>query len=126
MRARISSTSSRKVAIRTRPAAGCADPLPADDAEVTLTRELGHLPEPAELRDLSTGFEFALEINETTKYKNHEGRDTLALAYHRTDETAMAIETQRKALSLLPEEHENRPKYEQRLAEYEAALESEE
>ncbi len=41
-----------EVAMRTRPAAGCAEPLPADDAEVTLTRELGHLPEPAELRAL--------------------------------------------------------------------------
>ena len=40
------------VGMRTRPGAGCADRLPADDAEVTLTRELGHLPEPAELRAL--------------------------------------------------------------------------
>ena len=41
-----------QVAMRTRPLTACADPLPADDAEVTLTRELGRLPEPAELRHL--------------------------------------------------------------------------
>ena len=39
-----------EVAMRTRPLAACVDPLPADDAEVTLTRELGRVPEPAELR----------------------------------------------------------------------------
>ena len=41
-----------EVAMRTRPSKGCVDPLPADDAQVTLTRELGHLPEAAELRAL--------------------------------------------------------------------------
>ena len=41
-----------EVAMRTRPTTDCAVPLPADDAEVTLTRELGRLPEPAELRAL--------------------------------------------------------------------------
>ena len=41
-----------EVAMRTQPLAACADPLPAGDAEVTLTRELGHLPEPAQIRQL--------------------------------------------------------------------------
>ena len=41
-----------EVAMRTRPYTECAGSLPADDAKVTLTRELGHLPEPAEIREL--------------------------------------------------------------------------
>ena len=41
-----------EVAIRTRPMTMCANPLPADDAEVMLTRELGRVPEPAELQTL--------------------------------------------------------------------------
>ncbi len=39
-----------EVAMRTKPDRACADPLPANYAEVTLTRELGRLPERAEVR----------------------------------------------------------------------------
>jgi len=49
--------------------------------------------------------------------------DTLALAQHMTGDTAKAIETQRRALALIPPEyHQQRKKFEERLAEYEAAL----
>ncbi len=49
--------------------------------------------------------------------------DTLALAQHRTGDTAKAIETQKRALSLIPPEyHQQRKELEERLAEYEAAL----
>jgi len=48
---------------------------------------------------------------------------TLALAQHMTGDTAKAIETQRRALGLIPPEyHQQRKEIEQRLAEYEAAL----
>jgi hypothetical protein len=47
--------------------------------------------------------------------------DTLALAQHRTGDTAAAVETQRRALSLMPEGAD--PGIATRLAEYEAALE---
>ena len=49
--------------------------------------------------------------------------DTLAIAQHRTGDTAKAIETQRRALGLIPPEyHQQREEFEERLAEYEAAL----
>ena len=47
--------------------------------------------------------------------------DTLALAQHRTGDTAAAVATQRRALSLMPEGAD--PTVAARLAEYEAALE---
>jgi tetratricopeptide (TPR) repeat protein len=49
--------------------------------------------------------------------------DTLALAQHQTGDTAKAIETQRRALGLLPPDyHQQRKEFEQSLAEYQAAL----
>ncbi|MEK7710504.1 MAG: hypothetical protein AAB341_01290 [Planctomycetota bacterium] len=49
--------------------------------------------------------------------------DTLALAQHRTGDTAKAIETQRRALGLIPPEyHQQHKEFEASLAEYEAAL----
>ncbi len=50
--------------------------------------------------------------------------DTLALAQHLTGDTAVAIETQKKALLLLPAEAGRGP-YEAALAKFEAALEDE-
>ena len=50
--------------------------------------------------------------------------DTLALAQHRTGDSATAATTQRRALSLMSAEQPERAECEQRLAEYEAALES--
>ncbi len=49
--------------------------------------------------------------------------DTLALAQHRTGDTAKAIETQRRALGLIPPKyHQPRKEMQERLAEYDAAL----
>jgi tetratricopeptide (TPR) repeat protein len=50
--------------------------------------------------------------------------DTLALAQHMTGDTAKAIETQKRAVSLIPESVAvaTRAEYEQRLREFEAAL----
>ena len=47
--------------------------------------------------------------------------DTLALAQYRTGDTAGAIATQRRSISLMNADHPDRAEYEQRLAEYEAA-----
>jgi len=81
--------------------------------------------EPADLRDPPTALKLALEINETTDHEDSDYLETLALAYHLTGETALAIDTQKEALPLLPEEYRNRSDAERRLAEYEAALKSE-
>ena len=48
--------------------------------------------------------------------------DTLALAQHLTGDTPAAIETEKKALSLLPPEAPGRGDYEAALARFEAAL----
>jgi len=49
--------------------------------------------------------------------------DTLALAQHRTGDTAKAIETQKRALGLIPPEyHQQRKELEERLTEYETAF----
>jgi tetratricopeptide (TPR) repeat protein len=51
--------------------------------------------------------------------------DTLALAQHMTGDTAKAIETQKRALGLLPPDyHKLRKEFEQRLAEWRKKLES--
>jgi tetratricopeptide (TPR) repeat protein len=47
--------------------------------------------------------------------------DTLALAQHRTDDTAAAVATQQRAISLMPSSDAD-PEMHDRLAEYEAAL----
>jgi len=45
------------------------------------------------------------------------------LAQHTTGDTAKAIETQKRALGLIPPEyHQQRKELEERLSEYEAAL----
>ena len=49
--------------------------------------------------------------------------DTLALAQHRTGDTARAVETQREAIRLMPAANPSRPDYVERLAHYENALE---
>ncbi len=49
--------------------------------------------------------------------------DTLALAQHMTGDAAKAIETQKRALDLIPlEYYQQRKEFEERLAEYEAVL----
>ncbi len=51
--------------------------------------------------------------------------DTLALAQHLTGDTPAAIESEKKALSLLPADAPGRDDYEATLAKFEAALEDE-
>ena len=59
-----------------------------------------------------------------TNYDHPLYLDTLALAYHMTDDKARALETQQQALSLLTEDQESyRPEMEANLAKYKAALE---
>ena len=57
-----------------------------------------------------------------TDIANHAFLDTLALALHLTGDTPAAIETQKKALSLLPPDAPERGDYEAALARFEAAL----
>jgi hypothetical protein len=78
--------------------------------------------EPADLQDPREALRFALQANELTGFEDHLNLDTLAFAYHRTDRHAEAVDTQRKAISLLPPGDKNRTGYEERLEEYQAAL----
>ncbi len=48
--------------------------------------------------------------------------DTLALAQHLTGDNLAAVETEKKALSLLPPDAPGRSDYEAALAKFEAAL----
>ena len=52
--------------------------------------------------------------------------DTLALAQHLTGDTAAAIKTEKKALSLLPADAPGRGDYEAALARFEASLKDDE
>jgi hypothetical protein len=78
---------------------------------------------PETLRDPAVALEFAIKANDVSRYEVPNQLDTLALAYHRTGETAKAIELQTKAISLLPADA-SRSEYEDRLREYEAASQS--
>ena len=75
-----------------------------------------------DLRDPEEALKFALKANEMTGYENPGYLDTLALAYQLSGQIPRAIETQKKALSFLPENAPGRDGYEERLAEFEAAL----
>jgi serine/threonine protein kinase/Flp pilus assembly protein TadD len=76
---------------------------------------------PSDLRDPQKALELALQANERTGFDKSGLLDTLALAYHLTGDPEKATETQRKAISLLPEATD-RSKYESHLAEFESAL----
>ena len=81
--------------------------------------------EPADSRDPHAALKLAFEVAERTGYENPECLDTLSLAYHLTGDTAKAIETQKKAIALLPEgESATRTGLEEALAKFEAALKS--
>ncbi|MCH8825104.1 MAG: serine/threonine protein kinase [Planctomycetes bacterium] len=80
--------------------------------------------EPPDLRDPETALRLAREASAMTNYANPAILDTLALAQHLTGDTAAAIETETKALSLLPPDAP-RGEYEAALTKFEAALEDE-
>jgi tetratricopeptide (TPR) repeat protein len=97
-------------------AAISADPETSNDyAWMALTCE------PSDLQEPESALRFALEANEMTGFGSSRYLDTLALAYHRNGDTARAIGTLEKAISLLPEAAD-RSEYETRLAEYDATL----
>ena len=83
--------------------------------------------EAPDLRDPAAALPLAERACALAEERGTYGRwnylDTLALAQHRTGNTAKAIETQRRALGLIPPEyHQQRKEMEERLAVYEAAL----
>jgi non-specific serine/threonine protein kinase/serine/threonine-protein kinase len=81
--------------------------------------------EPIDSRDPRTALSLAVEVAEKTGYENPYYLDTLSLAYHLTGDIAKAIENQKKAISLLPEEDSaRRASYGATLAKFEAALEA--
>ena len=79
--------------------------------------------EPADLRDPETALRLAREVCDMTNNSNPAYLDTLALAQFMTGDIDAAIETEKKALSLLPADTPGRGEYEAALAKYEAALE---
>ncbi|MEE8153346.1 MAG: tetratricopeptide repeat protein, partial [Phycisphaerales bacterium] len=81
--------------------------------------------EPADLRDPETALRLAREACARTGNANPAYLDTLALAQHLTGDTAAAIETEERALSLLPADAPGRGDYEAALAKFETALEDE-
>ncbi len=81
--------------------------------------------EPADLRDPETALRLARDACAMTDNANPGYLDTLALAQHLTGDTAAAIETEKKALSLLPADAPGRGDYEAAIAKFEAALKNE-
>jgi tetratricopeptide (TPR) repeat protein len=83
---------------------------------------LNHAEYP-ELRDPRKALEIMLRVNRDTGGANPIFLDTLAWAYFGNHDTAMAIATERKALSLLPANQSSglRSEIEKGLAEFEAA-----
>ncbi|MCH7547450.1 MAG: hypothetical protein IID30_13705 [Planctomycetes bacterium] len=81
--------------------------------------------EHAELRDPARALPLAQRAVDKVGGNDPAILDTLALAQHLTGDTAAAIETEKKALSLLPADAPGRGDYEAALAKYVAALENE-
>jgi len=81
--------------------------------------------ETADLRNPDKALKLALRATEITGSKNANDLDTLALAYQMTDGHELAIATERKAISVLTDDR-YREAFEERLAEFEAALRDEE
>jgi tetratricopeptide (TPR) repeat protein len=76
-----------------------------------------------ELRDPKAALEVALEANEMDGHSEPWHLDTLALAYHETGNSRKAVEIQRGALLLVPEDDADmRAELEHRMAEFEEAL----
>ena len=81
--------------------------------------------EHAELQDPARALPLAQRAVDKTGGVDPAILDTLALAQHLTGDTVAAIETEKKALSLLPADAPDHDDYEAALARYEAALENE-
>jgi serine/threonine protein kinase len=78
--------------------------------------------EPAGSRDPQAALSLALEANELGEYRDYAHLDTLALAYHLTGNAVKAVETQKKAISLVPSVNtELRDTLGRRLEEFERA-----
>ncbi len=78
--------------------------------------------EVEDLRDPEAALPFAEQAVEMSGGRDHMILDTLALAYFMTGDVAKAIETQEKAVALLPD-NPGRDDYEDALARYRAAVE---
>ena len=71
---------------------------------------------------LEQALSLAQRVNEITNDRDPAFLDTLAFAYHANGETQLALETQRKALDLMPvEESPMRTEMERNLRRYEEA-----
>ncbi len=79
--------------------------------------------EPDDLRDPEAALRLARDACAMTDNANPVYLDTLALAQHLTGDNLAAVETEKKALSLLPPDAPGRSDYEAALAKFEAALE---
>ena len=71
--------------------------------------------EPADLQDPVLALAFARRACEATEFKRSYHLDTLALAQHRNGDSAAAVQTQRRALALLPENDPGRGEMEAHL-----------
>jgi len=82
--------------------------------------------EPADLQDPESALVFAVEAVELGNWQDPDVIDTLALAYHRTGDTAKAIEVANRALDLIPEEDvARRESFAATIAEFQEALSGE-
>jgi tetratricopeptide (TPR) repeat protein len=80
--------------------------------------------EPDDLRDPAKGLELAERTNELCRGEDPDALAALALACHQTGNTRRALDLLRQALELLPaEEQRLRKDCEERLTEFQAALE---
>jgi tetratricopeptide (TPR) repeat protein len=100
-----------------KPDAGA--PALNDAAWTLLTNDMEELRDPAKALGYSRR---ACALEEAAGGKDlWQYLDTLALAQHRTGDTAAAVQTQRRAISLMPDKNAD-PEMPKRLAEYQAAL----
>jgi tetratricopeptide (TPR) repeat protein len=74
-----------------------------------------------ELRRPNEALEQAVQANQMTEYGHPTYLDTLALAYSRNGRVHEAVDTQRKAVSILPQHSQLKEEFSSRLAEYETA-----
>jgi tetratricopeptide (TPR) repeat protein len=98
----------------------CAEANP-DNAEALNGCAWELLTSPEEkLRDAKAALPFAQKADEITKHENWAILDTLALALFRNGRKTEAIETERKAIALLPanKQPDTRRELEQRLEEF--------